>query len=71
MKNLIFILSVLFLALGTMDAYSQNWFKKVGDKATDTAKRSVEQKVEEKTRKAVDDAFDGKIGKDKKSKKDS
>lgn len=71
MKNLIFILSVLFLALGTMDAYSQNWFKKVGDKATDTAKRRVEQKVEEKTRKAVDDAFDGKIGKDKKSKKDS
>lgn len=62
MKNIILILTVLFLAAGTTDAYSQSWLEKLGKKAVERgkerAKEKVENKVEETVDKTVDGAFD-------------
>lgn len=64
MKRLIIVLSMLLVAGGAADVYSQSWLKKLGKKAEDAAKRAVERNVERKTDNAVDDAFDGKYTKD-------
>lgn len=70
MKRIIMMLLVLAVVGGTTEVNAQSWLKKLGEKATEAAKRKVEQKVEEKTEKAVDDVFEGNIGKGKKNKKD-
>lgn len=57
MKKLLFILSVLMLAMSATDAQAQ-WLKKLGKKAEQAAKRAVERNVERKVDNAVDDAFD-------------
>jgi len=62
MKPIYIILTVLFFAAGTMDAYSQSWLEKLGKKAVERgkerAKEKVENKVEETVDKTVDGAFD-------------
>lgn len=62
MKNIILILTVVFFAAGTTDAYSQSWLEKLGKKAVERgkerAKEKVENKVEETVDKTVDKAFD-------------
>lgn len=62
MRNIVLILTVLFLAAGTTDAYSQSWLEKLGKKAVERgkerAKKKVENKVEETVDKTVDGAFD-------------
>lgn len=74
MKKLLFILSVLMLAMSATDARAQ-WLKKLGKKAEDAAKRAVERNVERKVDNTVDDAFDGAEdavkGKGKKGKKNN
>ena len=55
MKKLIFMLIVAFACAGTADA--QGWLKKLGKVAEDAAKRTVENNVDRKTTKAVDDAM--------------
>lgn len=61
MKKLVFILSVLFLMIGTTDVQAQ-WLKNVGQKAVerakDRAKNKVERKVDDAVDKTVDGAFD-------------
>lgn len=59
MKKLLLILSLLLLAGGTTEVYSQAWLKKLGKKAEKAAKNAVERNVEKKVDKAVDNAFDG------------
>ncbi len=70
MKRIIMMLLVLAVVGGTTEVNAQSWLKKLGEKATEAAKRKVEQKVEQKTEQAVDDVFEGNIGKGKKNKKD-
>ena len=55
MKKLILMLIVAFACAGTADA--QGWLKKLGKVAEDAAKRTVENNVDRKTTKAVDDAM--------------
>ena len=69
MKRIVMMLLVLAVVGGTTEVNAQSWLKKLGEKATEAAKRKVEQKVEQKTEQAVDDVFEGNIGKGKKSNK--
>lgn len=62
MKNIVLILTVLFLAAGATDAYSQSWLEKLGKKAVERgkerSKEKVERKVDEKVDKTVDKVFE-------------
>ncbi len=69
MKRIIVMLLVFIVIGGATEVNAQGWLKKLGEKATEAAKRKVEQKVEEKTERAVDNVFEGNIGKGKKNKK--
>ena len=55
MKRLILMLIAVFACTVSVDA--QGWLKKLGKVAEDAAKRTVENNVERKTEKAVDDAM--------------
>ncbi|WP_059026013.1 OmpA family protein [Gabonibacter massiliensis] len=54
MKKILCIMTVLLLAIGTTDAYSQGWLEELGKKA----KKRAKEKVEEKINKKVDDTVD-------------
>ncbi len=62
---------MLVVAAGATEVSAQGWLKKLGDKAKEAAKRKIEQKVEQKTEEAVDDVFEGNVGKGKKGKKNN
>lgn len=59
MKNIILILTVVFLAAGTTDAYSQSWLEKLGKKAVERGKERAKEKVENKVEETVDKTVDG------------
>ena len=59
MKNVILILTVVFLAAGTTEAYSQSWLEKLGKKAVERGKERAKKKVEDKVDKTVDKTVDG------------
>ncbi len=65
MKRLIMMLLALAVIGGTTEMSAQGWLKKLGKKAEEAAKRKIEQKVEQKTEQAVDDVFEGNVGKKK------
>ncbi len=54
MKKILCIMTVLLLAIGTTDAYSQGWLEELGKKA----KKRAKEKVDEKINKKVDDTVD-------------
>ena len=41
-------MTVLLLAIGTTDAYSQGWLEELGKKAKKRAKEKVEEKINKK-----------------------
>lgn len=58
MKKIILMLTVLFLAAGTTDAYSQSWLENLGKKAAKRAEERAKQKVEDKVNQKVDETVD-------------
>ena len=67
MKKLVMMLLVLVAVGGTTEVSAQGWLKKLGKKVENAAKNAVERNAERKTEKAVDDLFDGKVGKGNKN----
>ena len=67
MKRLVMMLLVLVAVGGTTEVSAQSWLKKLGKKVENAAKNAVERNAERKTEKAVDDLFDGKVGKGNKN----
>ena len=65
MKKLLLMLMVMCAC--SLNADAQGWLKKLGKVAEDAAKRTVENNVERKTEKAVDDAMNPDSSKSKKS----
>ncbi len=63
MKRIIMLLLAFIVIGGTTEVNAQGWLKKLGKTVENAAKRKVEQKAEEITEKAVDDVFEGNIGK--------
>lgn len=68
-RRLLTILMMVFMC--AMGAEAQGWLGRLKDKAVDAAKRTVENNVERKTERAVDDAMNPDESKSKKSKKSS
>lgn len=58
MKNIVLILTVVFLAAGATDVYSQSWVEKLGKKAVERGKERVKEKVENKVEETVDKTVD-------------
>lgn len=52
------LILALVVAAGTSEAYSQNWLRRLGEKAGDAAKRAVERNVENAVDRSVDRVFD-------------
>lgn len=67
MKRLVMMMLVLVAVGGTTEVSAQSWLKKLGKKVENAAKNAVERNAERKTEKAVDDLFDGKVGKGNKN----
>ncbi len=65
------LLALAMIGGATESVNAQGWLKKLGKKVEDAARRKIEQKAEQKTEKAVDDLFEGKITTGKKDKDDS
>lgn len=67
MKRLVMMVLVLVAVGGTTEVNAQSFLKKLGKKVVNAAKNAVERNAERKTEKAVDDLFDGKVGKGNKN----
>ena len=67
MKKLTFIAALAAMLLSSGDACAQGWLKKLGEKAVDAGKRTVERKVENKVERTVEDKADEVLDRKKKS----
>ena len=71
MKRLTILAAIAAMLMWPADADAQGWLGRLKDKAVDAAKRTVENNVERKTEKKVDDAMNpSKKGKSKSSEAD-